>query len=208
MVPVVVQPQEIKDFDVDELAIRVFLKALELLGGPRKLILYRNLTWLTSLMEAAYAVVLAEEALKTEDDIAEFLGLTRQTVRNILRADPELVMKKLSGELEERGLKAHTAGGLAKLAYEEIKKGNEALVFFSQVIREGGKILGIGWPAEVLARIKGLDFPLPSALVSERLRGLIVKERDLGELVAALGPEIRNPRELLHLLAEKLREET
>ncbi|WP_456433235.1 bacterio-opsin activator [Thermosulfuriphilus sp.] len=205
--PVVIQPEEIKTFDPDGLTIRVFLKALEILGGPRKLIYYRHLTWLTSLMEAAYAVVLSEEAFKTEDDIAEFLGLTRQTVRNILRADPNLVMKKISGELEEKDLKAHTAGGLARLAYEEIKRGNEALIFFSQVIKEVAD-LGIGWPAEVLARIKGLDFPVKSALLAERLRGLTVKGQDLGILMISLGPEIKNPRELLHLLAEKLKERT
>ncbi len=204
--PVVIGPEEVKEFDVDAMAIRVFLKALEILGGPRKLIEYRNLTWITSLMEAAYAIVLAEEAFKTEDDIADFLGLTRQTVRNILRADPELVMKKLEGELQEKTPRAHTAGGLAKIAYKEIKEGRDALVFFSAAFQESAKVLGVGWPAEVLARIKGLTWPASPQEVAERLAGLVVEGKELAQLVRAYEGEIPHPRELLHFLALKIKE--
>ncbi len=203
--PIVLGEEEIRERDVDTQALRVFLKALEILGGPRKLIELRNLTWVTSLMEAAYAIVLAEEAYKTEDDIAAFLGLTRQTVRNILRADPELVMMKLEGELQEKTPKAHTAGGLAKLAYREIKEGRDALVFFAGVIQEGARLLGVGWPAEVLARLKGVRYPVSGAEVAERLRGLRVKDQDLGEL-AARRESYPHPREILHFLAEALRD--
>ena len=117
----ILKPDEIQRPDVDSTAIQVFLKTLEILGGPKKLITYRNLTWLPSLFEAAYVVVLANDYQKTEADIAEYLGITRQTVRNILRADTETVMKRLEGELQEKTLKAHIAGGLAKLAYEKLK---------------------------------------------------------------------------------------
>ncbi len=203
--PVIVGAEEIRERDLDALALRVFLKALEILGGPRKLIELRNLTWVTSLMEAAYAIVLAEEGFKTEDEIAAFLGLTRQTVRNILRADPELVRMKLEGELQDRTPKAHTAGGLAKMAYREIKEGREALIFFSSVIEEGARILGVGWPAEVLARIKGLHFPAAAPEVAERLKGLKVRDRDLGE-IASRKETYQHPRELLHYLAEALRD--
>jgi len=113
--------KDIKKVGYDKLALDVFLKALEIIGGPRKLIELRNLTWITSLMESAYAIVLHELANKTEDEIAEFLGITKQTVRNILRADTETVMKRLEGELREKTAKAHVAGGLAKLAFKEIK---------------------------------------------------------------------------------------
>lgn len=204
--PVVIGPKEIKEFDVDALAIRVFLKALEILGGPRRLIELRNLTWVTSLMEAAYAIVLAEEAFKTEDEIAEFLGLTRQTVRNILRSDPELVLKKLEGELREKSPRAHTAGGLARLAYREIKEGKDALIFFSAALQEGVKVLGVGWPAEVLAQIKGLSWPADPETVAERLQGLVVEERPLDEIVRTHQGPFEHPRELLHFLAEKLRQ--
>lgn len=203
--PIVIGPEEIKEFDVDGMAIRVFLKALEILGGPRKLIELRNLTWVTSLMEAAYAIVLAEEAFKTEDDIADFLGLTRQTVRNILRAEPELVLKKLEGELHEKTPRAHTAGGLAKIAYKEIKEGRDALVFFSTALQEGAKVLGVGWPAEVLARIKGLSWPAEPMELSERLKGLVVSNKDLGEIISQHEGPIKHPRELLHYLAEKVK---
>ncbi|OAG28345.1 bacterio-opsin activator [Thermodesulfatator autotrophicus] len=204
--PVVIGPQEIKEFDVDAMAIRVFLKALEIIGGPRKLIEYRNLTWITSLMEASYAIVLAEEAFKTEDDIAEFLGLTRQTVRNILRAEPELVLKKLEGELQEKTPRAHTAGGLAKLAYKEIKEGRDALVFFSAVLQESARVLGVGWPAEILVRIKGLSWPADPEEVASRLAGLVVEGKALDALVREHEGPIEHPRVLLHYLAQKLKE--
>ncbi len=203
--PIVIGPQEIKEFDVDGLALRVFLKALEILGGPRKLIVLRNLTWVTSLMEAAYAVVLAEEAFKTEDDIAEFLGLTRQTVRNILRAEPELVLKKLEGELREKSPRAHTAGGLAKLAYREIKEGRDALIFFSTALETGAQVLGVGWPAEVLARLKGFSWPASPEALAQRLSGLLVQGQDLGELIRRYPGDVAHPRELLRFLAEEVR---
>ncbi|GBC84397.1 hypothetical protein HRbin11_00822 [bacterium HR11] len=120
----VLSPEVIPTTDVDAMALRVFLKAVELLGGPRKLVEYRHLTWLPSLMEAAYVVVLTHEAAKTEEEIAAFLGLTRATVRNIRRADPEEVKAKLGQGLERtRTLRSHIAGALAQWAYREIKAG-------------------------------------------------------------------------------------
>ena len=50
--------------DVDVVAERVFNESIKLLGGLRKLIEYRNLTWLPSLAEASYTVVLKEELFK------------------------------------------------------------------------------------------------------------------------------------------------
>ncbi len=111
----VVEP---KEYSLDDMAMKVFLEAINLAGGPRKLMEYRRLTWLPSLMEAAYSVVLANEEKKSEDEIASFLGLARPAVRNILRANPDEVMKRLEGRVRSR---SHVAGGLAKLAYEKIK---------------------------------------------------------------------------------------
>ena len=105
--------------DLDQRAFRVFLKAIEVLGGPRSLIEHRRLTWLPSLMEAAYAVVLKEEGHKTADDIASFLGLSSAAVRNLLAAQPEAVAERLRGELGEEQ-RVHVAGGLAKLAYRAL----------------------------------------------------------------------------------------
>ena len=115
----VVKPAEV---DYDALAMRVFLKSIDIVGGPKKLLEHRNLTWLPALMEASYVVVLKESGMKTEDENARLLGIARQTVRNILSADPETVLKKLEGERSERELKTHIAGGIARLAYAKLKQ--------------------------------------------------------------------------------------
>ena len=203
--PILTQ-EEIKRYDVDTMAIRVFLKALEILGGPRKLIEYRNLTWLPSLMEAAYAIVLQDMEMKTESEIAEFLGLTRQTVRNILRADPELVMKKLAGELEEKTPRAHTAGGLAKIAYREIKEGRDHLAIFNFAFSVASEVLGIVWPVEVLLRIKGLDFPVGKEELLQRLSGLRIKDVPAEEILGRLTYPIKSPAELLKQIRLALEE--
>ncbi len=200
----ILTPEEIRDYDIDTMAIRVFLKALELIGGPRQLIEYRNLTWIPSLMKAAYAVVLHEEALKTEEEIAEFLGITRQTVRNMLRADEELVMKKLAGELQSKELKAHTAGGLAKMAYREIKEGRDHLLIFSKAFEQAYEALGIIWPIEVLRRIKGLDFPADKEALLERLKGLKIQDHPIEELLDKLSYPVASPAELLRQLKQAL----
>ncbi|MEN2984389.1 MAG: regulatory domain protein [Dictyoglomaceae bacterium] len=112
----------IKRVDIDKLAMEVFLKSLEIAGGPRKLIELRNLTWVPSLLAASYAIVLFEEEKKTSEEIASFLGIGKQSVRNMLRADVEIVKKRLEeGFSEEEKIETHIAGGLARLAYEEIK---------------------------------------------------------------------------------------
>lgn len=200
----VLQPDEIKTYDIDTLAIRVFLKALEILGGPRKLIELRNLTWITSLMEASYAIVLSEEAFKTEDEIASFLGLTRQTVRNILRADPELVMPKIQGELKKKTPKAHTAGGLAKIAYKEIKEGRDNFNIFIFTLQSASETLGIYWPIKVLKRIKGLNFPVEKDVLTERLSGLKIKDKPAEEILENLKYPVKSPSDLLHQIRENL----
>ena len=88
---VILGREDIREVNPDPMAIRVFLKALELVGGPRKIIEYRNLTWIPSLLQASYAVVLVNEYGHTAERVAEELGLTVQTVRNMLRSDPALV---------------------------------------------------------------------------------------------------------------------
>jgi probable regulatory domain-containing protein len=200
----ILTPEEIREFDIDAMAIRVFLKSLELIGGPRKLIDYRNLTWIPSLMEASYAVVLRDVANKTEAEIAEFLGSTRQTVRNMLRAEPELVLKKLEGELEEKTPRAHTAGGLAKLAYKEIKEGRENLTIFLHLLQVASESLGVFWPVEILRRMKGADFPLGKEELLERLKGLKVKEKNIEEILEKLSYPVKSPADLLAQIRENL----
>ena len=98
--------------NVDKMAEKVFLESINLLGGLRKLIEYRNLTWLPSLAESAYVVVLKNEALKTYREIAKELGISEQTARNISTADEEKVREYIEGKLEEKPSE-HIAGGIA-----------------------------------------------------------------------------------------------
>lgn len=115
-----------KKANIDKLALEVFLKTLEIAGGPRKLIELRNLTRVPSLLAASYGVVLQEEEKKTAEEISEFLGATTQSVRNMLRVDIEAVKKRLKlGLGEGKKLVTHVAGGLAKIAFKEVKKEKE-----------------------------------------------------------------------------------
>ncbi len=103
----------------DKLVWKIVEKAVALLGGPRHLILHRNLTWLPSLVEAAYVWLLYDMGRKTQKEIAAQLGLTTTTVSKILSAKPEEVKKKIE---EGADVDTHVAGGLARWAYEELKK--------------------------------------------------------------------------------------
>jgi len=67
-----VKPVEV---DAESLVTRVFLKAIDLLGGLQRLAEYRTLTWLPSLARAAFVVVLREEFMKTEEEIGVFRHL-------------------------------------------------------------------------------------------------------------------------------------
>lgn len=198
--------------DIDKLALQVFLKSLEIAGGPRKLIEHRHLTWVPALIEAAYAVVLSKEAHKTAEDIAQFLGLTVPSVRNILRADPEQVQHKLqhelAGEPRERDIGTHIAGGLALLAYDRLKQGDHAIAYLQDVYEQCAEILGIAWPAEVLRRVKGLDFPVSRDAVADRLRDVHIGHRAVSELLPRLPETITSPSSLLsHLKAAVQAEE-
>lgn len=104
----------------DELALLTFTNVIKELGGPKKMIQYKQLTWLPSLMEACYVVVLHEKGKKTADEIAFYLGITKETVKRILSSDTETVKKKIEGEAKD--IEVHVAGGLAKLAWETIKR--------------------------------------------------------------------------------------
>ena len=197
MVKVIQGPVE--ETPVDELAFKVFIKAIELLGGPRKLVEYRNLTWVPSLMAASYAVVLRDKKMMTAEEIAEFLGLSTQTVKRILAADPEAVMKKVRGEVEE--LDDHTAGGLAKEAWRRIKEGEDIHIALESMSRTLEAVEAPPWAVMVLRRIKGLDFPVNSPEdLRERLRRIEINGKLAEELVEKLSYPIRSPAELLREL--------
>ena len=200
---------------LEQLVDRVFFKCIDLLGGLKKLAEYRTLTWLPSVARAAFAIVLREEYLKTEDEIAEYVGLTRNTVRNILRADPDLAMQKIQKyeELtpeERKEMKVHTAGGLAKVAYRLVKEGQEAqtlLEFCRGMSQEALEAASCQapWAYLVLKAIKGLDYPVMSAeVLEERLRGIDIKGYNGAEVAKNLTYPILNPAKLLKEIKEFL----
>ena len=185
----------ITESDVDQTAERVFQECINILGGLRKLMHYRNLTWLPSLAEAAYIVVLREEQMKTYREIAEKLGITEQTVRNILQADEEEVKRFIMGELEK--VDEHKAGGIAKLAYRKVKK--ERGVF----IREDElEVLGVDWALRVLIRLRGADFPLDKEQLKERLKGLNIKDKPIDEVIDKMSFPVKTPAEVLRRIKE------
>ena len=199
---VILGREDIREVNPDPMAIRVFLKALELVGGPRKIIEYRNLTWIPSLLQASYAVVLVNEYGHTAERVAEELGLTVQTVRNMLRSDPALVREKLEDELKAKEIKVHTAGGLALWAYEEIKKGNDSVSFLESAFERVSDVLDIAWPVEVLRRLRGIQFPVYREDLGALLRGVRVEGKPVEDLLPHLPAQLHSPAELLKALKE------
>ncbi|MBE8539523.1 KaiC associated regulatory domain-containing protein [Geoglobus acetivorans] len=192
-----------KGGDVDRMAEKVFMKSIEILGGLKKLVEYRNLTWLPSLAEAAYVIVLRNEALKTYSEIARELGITEATAKNIATADDVKVLDYIRGGLEERP-KEHMAGGIAKLAYRALKESGELDLDEVSLNDEMTEILEIAWAVQVLSKIKGLDFPAGKEQLAERLAGILVKEKGreyrIEELLDRIDYPVKSPSELLHKL--------
>lgn len=199
---VIIGEEEIKEVNADVIAIRVFLKAIELIGGPKKIMEYRNLTWIPSLIQASYAIVLYEEFGKLQEEIAEKLGLTKQTVQNMLRANADAVKEKLEDIEKGREIKVHTAGGLARWAYEEIKKGNESISFLSTVFEHASEFFEISWPVEVLKKIKGHRFPISREEIAGLLKGIKIDEKPVEEIIKNFPERINSPSHLLKLLKE------
>ncbi len=192
-----------KGGNIDRMAEKVFYESIKILGGLKKLIEYRNLTWLPSLAEAAYVVVLKNEAFKTYAEIARELGITEQTVKNIATADEEEVRKYLEGELEERP-KEHVAGGIAKLAYSKLKSegglDEEEVVLRDEEI----EVLDIDWAVHVLVRIKGLHFPASKENLLERLKGMVIKGKKIEDILDKIEYPVKSPADLLHKIKLQL----
>ncbi len=189
--------------DMEHLVTRVFLKSIDIIGGLQKLAEYRTLTWLPSLARAAFVIVLREEYLKTEDEIAEMVGITKNTVRQILRADPQLALYKIQhlDELspeERKQLKVHTAGGIAKIAYKLVKEGEEPKVF-EYYCTLTTQALEVPWAYLLLKRIKGTHFPVksPEELL-QKVDGIEIKGIPASEILQNIEYPIKNPAELLH----------
>ncbi len=189
--------------DLESLVTRVFLKSIDIIGGLSKLAEYKTLTWLPSLTRAAFVIVLREEYLKTEDEIAEFVGITKNTVRQILRADPQQALYKVQHleELtpeEKKQLRVHTAGGIAKLAYKMVKEGQEPAIF-EHYCTVTAQVLEVPWAYLVLRRIKGTHFPIESAdTILEKVKGIEIKGLPAEEVIQNIEYPVKNPADLLH----------
>jgi probable regulatory domain-containing protein len=201
------------DKEIKYLAERVFFKSIDLVGGLDKLAEFRTLTWLPSLARAAFVIVLKEEYLKTEDEIAKFVGLTRNTVRQIVRADPNLALYKIQhleelSEEEKKQLKVHTAGGIAKLAYKLVKNGEDSqtLMEYCRGMAEGiVKECDAPWSYLVLKNLKGVTYPINSAdEIIERFKHLSIKGINATEIIKNITYPVKNPAEFLKEIKDYL----
>jgi probable regulatory domain-containing protein len=192
--------------EIEAMATRVFFKAIDLLGGLKKLAEYRSLTWLPALARTSIAVVMREEYLKTEEEIASMLGIGSNSVKTMLRADPNLALEKIKNlqtlaEEEKRDLKVHTAGGIAKLAYKMVKEGSESQVlmeFARSVAQEALEICEVPWAYAVLKGTRGVDYPVTSAEeLKDKLKNIKVKGHPIEDLLEHLSYPLRNPAHLL-----------
>ncbi|MFN7064612.1 MAG: bacterio-opsin activator [Aquificaceae bacterium] len=192
---------------MEPLVLRTFLKAIHMLYGFSN---YKIFAWLPSIARAVYCVVLREEYLRTEEEIAQRVGLTLQTVRNILRADPNMVLEKLNNleafVEEERELKVHTAGGIAKLAYKLVKEGHEEPKVFLLYCERTAYALDIPWAYMTLRRLKDVNFPIKSPEdILDKLDNIYIKGRTAKEVLKEIDYPIKNPAELLYKIRENLK---
>jgi len=193
-----------KDIDVerDEKVLKMLNEAIRILGGPKKLIIFRNLTWITSLLRAGYALLL-KDAGYTYEDIAKKLGITKATVQRMMSADPNAVMKKLEGELTGDEIDDHVAGGLAKLAYKAMK--TRVLEEEIKSVSDTAEVLGVEWAVKVLQMIKGLDFPVDRENIRERLKGIYIFNISIDDIIKELKYPIDSPAILIKEISRVLR---
>ncbi|WP_456389370.1 hypothetical protein [Hydrogenimonas sp.] len=210
-------PVTTDDEALDRMAERVFYKSIDLLGGLRQLIEYRALTWLSSLARASFAIVLKEEYMKSEEEIARFTGLTSAAVKAILRADSEAAIKKIqqiesADENEKKSFRVHTAGGIAKLAYSFVKEGEDAATVTAYGHEMAQQVmLAAGctqpWPYQVLKHTHGLHYPITSSKDLEKtLAPLRLEEIDGKDIARMLSYPIKSPAQLLHKIKKALSE--
>ncbi|WP_029551952.1 bacterio-opsin activator [Thermocrinis jamiesonii] len=192
------------DEDVETLVLRVFLKSIDLLGGLQNFVEHRRINWLPSLLLACYSVVLKEEYMKTEQEIAQRLKITPQTVKNILRADPSVEIVKT--EKEGKDISVHTAGSIAKIAYRLVKYGLDDVRISLEFSKSTVKALDITWAYVILKKLKWNDFPIASPQdIKERLKKIYIKGRLAEEILEDLDYPINTPVELIKLIKENLK---
>lgn len=152
--------------------------------------------------------------MKNHEGIAQKVGITKNTVKNILYSDPHLALQKIEDlrNLAQEGakeLKTHIAGAIAKLAYREIKQGHEAqtlLHYCSSMIERVAEMLEIPWVYIVLRHTKGIKYPIraPEEL-NERLKEVVIKGTQATEIINNLHYPIESPTVLLHQIKEFLK---
>ncbi len=200
-------PTQTSEADMEAFVTKVFLKSIDLIGWLKQLAEYRTLTWLPSVARAAFVIVLKEEYLKSELEIAEYVWLTKNTVRNILRADPDLAMYKLK-HLEEltaeqkKELKVHIAWWIAKIAYKMIKEWQEPNVakYFAESVCQS---LDVPWAYMILRRIRWIHFPIMDYdLLKDKVKDIKVNWKDLIEFIDKIEYPIYSPADLLHKIKE------
>jgi probable regulatory domain-containing protein len=191
---------------IETLTLRVFLKSLELLGGTHKLVKTRATGWLSSLLLASYTVVLREEHLKSEQEIAQRLGITLQTVKNILRSEPMVGNLEEVFKSEGKELNIHTAGGIAKLAYRLVKDQKDHTGLCLELSKRTAEALDIAWAKILLRRLEEQDFPVTSAQpIKEKLGKVWLSGRSAQEVLEELDYPIHTPIELIEKIKENLR---
>lgn len=186
----------------DEKVLGILMEVLNVLGGPRKIVEFRNLTWIPSIIKAGYALLL-KEAGKTHEEVAKELGVTKATVDRMLRADPDEVMRKISGELVEEKIDEHIAGGLAKIGYKQLKE--KAIREEIEHYSETAETLGVEWAVILMTKMRGLDFPVDKHTVLGRLRGIKIFDISIEEILGEIVFPIETPAQLLKEISRVLK---
>lgn len=70
----------------DRRVLELFLKTVQSMGGLRRLAQERRLGWLPPLLAGADTLVLQEEEHRRPDEIADLLGISGESVENMLAA--------------------------------------------------------------------------------------------------------------------------
>ena len=183
----------------DERVLLMLIEAIKILGGPRKLIHLRNLTWIPSLLRACYMLLL-KDAGYTNEEIAEKLGTTKATIQKMASADPEAVLKKIEGIETGEEVDEHVAGGIAKLAYKAMRR--RLTEDEARLISETAEVLGADWAVKLMTSIKGLDFPVEKADLLPRLAGFKIYDIPIEEILDNIEYPIASPAKLVKEVAE------
>ncbi len=67
-------------------------------------------------------------------------------------------------------------------------------VFF--VKEEEFELLGVEWAIKVLIRLRGTDFPLKK--IEDRLKGPVIKDKSIKEIIEKMDFPVKNPAEVLY----------